>query len=190
MTQRDRHFATECAPLDLTRPELRRLLERYVDRSILVVGRDDTTRNGIEEGLRARGWSVGTCPGPGRTRCPVLEGKECALRTEADAAVVLVDAGKTWPRSSLLPQLWCAAHGSSPSVVALVGRSHPPAKVNGRGVVGTSRGARGVEEAIGLVLDPDEPPSPDLQAETSGTSFGRPANRRFVPEMDPCEGGQ
>ena len=125
--------------LDLSRPELRPIIRRYAPRSAVVVGRARPPA-ALITALGEDGWSVSTCAGPGRVRCPLLEGSGvCAARSCADVAVVFVDPRGLWPTGSLLPRLRCAADPASPAVVALEGRLDPVTPRRGRAVVGALR---------------------------------------------------
>lgn len=124
--------------LDLARPELRPILDRYAPRSALIVGRQSSSAE-LSDALTEAGWQVRACEGPGHNRCPLLEGNPCTLRESVDAAVVYIDGRATWPGSGLLPLLRCAADTASPAVVALEGRVDRPVVKDGHAVVGALR---------------------------------------------------
>lgn len=131
--------------LDLSRPELQPIMERYARPSALIVdGGDHDSR--LERALVEDGWSVQTCGGPAHSRCPLLQGKTCELRSSADAAIVNVDADATTP-SSLL-RLRCAVEGGSPAVLVLEGKLDPP-RIEGRhAVVGQLRSPKTIVETV------------------------------------------
>ncbi|HEV2757572.1 MAG TPA: hypothetical protein VG318_17545 [Actinomycetota bacterium] len=153
--------------LDLGRPELAGLLNRYVPGrprprhslvprpAALVVG--DHPASPLGAALEDEGWKVRTCAGPsGAVRCPLMRGEECALRAPVDAAIVYVDPGTHPSRGTALPLLRCAADSASPSVVALEGRLDA-ARYKGRtAVVGALRGPAAIIAAVRNVLEPEE----------------------------------
>lgn len=146
--------------LDLTRPELRQVLDRYFPHVALVV----TGRSGADRKLRAAlaedGWRVEVCSGPGRTNCPIMHGNgSCHLRREADVAVIYVDGRTTGSGSGLLPRLLCAADRSSPAVVALEGRADPISSTTGHAVVGALRDPVELVTEIRHLVSPDHAPS-------------------------------
>lgn len=150
--------------LDLGRPELRPILDRYAPCSALIVGRHDAATS-LKDALIADGWQVRECAGPGRTRCPLLEGKPvCDLRESADVAVVYVDGKKTWPGSALLPRLRCAVDAASPAVVALEGRVDPPVMTKRNAVVGALRSPATILKTVSTVVGRDPRASPDKRA--------------------------
>jgi hypothetical protein len=121
--------------LDLGRPELKPIRDRYATRNVLVVeGRSDSTL--FRDAFLAAGWRVHTCAGPGRTKCPVLSGKDCAIRESADVAVVYVDVARMAAAGATIPRVRCAADGASPGIVALEGRTSAPQSIGRQAVVG------------------------------------------------------
>lgn len=145
--------------LDLGRPELRPIRDRYApQRALIVKGQDGASR--VEDALISEGWQVANCEGPGRTRCPLLEGKPCYLRKSADVAVVYVDAKKTRPGSGVLPRLRCAVDAASPAVVVLEGRVDPPRVTERCVVVSALRGPREIVNAVGDAPGRWSPPAP------------------------------
>lgn len=150
--------------LDLGRPELALIMERYVSHpgrpqmplfrqpSALVVTRYDGQEMPVAEALETDGWSVKTCPGPGRTQCPVMRGEHCPLRESVDAAVVFVDARERGRQLGVVPRLRCAADSASPGVVALEGRLNNPRYEAGTAIVGAMRGPDVVLGAINALV--------------------------------------
>lgn len=137
--------------LDLSCPELRPILNRYFPRTALLVGRQGAVSS-LKNALISAGWQIRGCEGPGRVRCPILEGKPaCNLRQSADVAVVYVDAKETWPASGLLPRLRCAVDPASPAVVALEGRMDAPVTRKGYGIVGALRSPDTILKAVSAV---------------------------------------
>lgn len=119
-----------------------------------VVVASSTPSAALTAALGEDGWSVSTCAGPGRVRCPLLEGSGvCDARRSADVAVVFVDPRALWPRGSLLPRLRCAADPASPAVVALEGRLDPITPGPGRAIVGAVRGPSTIVRAARALTD-------------------------------------
>jgi hypothetical protein len=146
--------------LDLSRPELRSILDRFMGRTALVV-EGKAISIGLKSALLARGWRVHSCGGPARSRCPLLEGKSCYLRESADVAIVYIN-GTTSEGNSALPRLLCAADRASPAVIVLEGRLNPPTTKHGFGVVGALRDPETIMKAVTAVTDPEagEPEQP------------------------------
>jgi hypothetical protein len=147
--------------LDLGRPELRSLMERYVSEparrtpalldppTALVVGRSPGEDEPVRQALREEGWTVVTCEGPSVEGCPVMRGNACPLRASADAAVVYVSPG-----APSLPRLRCAADSASPAVVAVESSFDPPRYGTSTATVGALRGPQAVMKALHRLLDP------------------------------------
>ena len=147
--------------LDLGRPELAELMERYAPRSphspemllgpptAVVVTRWPGQEGPVKKELEADGWSVDVCDGPGRRVCPLMQGKSCPLRSRADAAVVFVS-----PKEGLgsMPRLRCAADPASPGVVALEGRLDSTRFSGTTASVGELRGPGAIASAVSALL--------------------------------------
>ncbi|MGH2826185.1 MAG: hypothetical protein ACRDKF_04360 [Actinomycetota bacterium] len=138
------------SPLDLNRPELGDVLERYVSRSALIVGRGADDASDLKAALLEDGWRIRSCTGPAHTSCPLLEGRgSCAERECADVAVVYVDANRSVAGS--LPLVRCAADPSSPAVVALEGQADEPVIDGDRALVGALRTARVLADTVAVI---------------------------------------
>lgn len=157
--------------LDLGRPELAALMDRYVSHdnrptpgllqpptALIVTHRSDEEAP-LKEALENDAWSVKTCAGPGKGDCPVMRGERCPLRGSVEAAVVFVDAKSLNGGSGSIPRLRCAADSASPGVVALERTFDPIKYGNGIASVGALRGPRAVIEAITTLLERQESPS-------------------------------
>ena len=145
--------------LDLGRPELQDVMNRYSGRrplelgsllspsAALVVG--DRDPSPLKATLEAEGWSVSTCRGPSSVgTCPVMRGRPCPVRESVDVAVVFVGAQNATTPSTSLPLLRCAADGGAPAVVALEGRLDAARYDGTRAAVGALRGPVAVVEAV------------------------------------------
>lgn len=142
----------EAPGLDLGRPELKEVLHRYVSPSVLLVGR---TRSGMEDlraEMAAHGWYVRECEGPGRTRCPLLEGRRCHVRDSVDVAVVYVHDA-TSPQGSSSPKVMCAAQGGRPAIVTVEGSLQPPRTKGRSGVVGALRPVEEIRALAGSLVE-------------------------------------
>ncbi|HZK50524.1 MAG TPA: hypothetical protein VFD47_03035, partial [Actinomycetota bacterium] len=72
------------SPLDLNRPELRRVLQRYVPRSALIVGRSVDEASDLKSALLDEGWRIRSCDGPAQVGCPLFRGgRPCSKREGA-----------------------------------------------------------------------------------------------------------
>ncbi|MQA99803.1 MAG: hypothetical protein GEU78_05860 [Actinobacteria bacterium] len=148
--------------LDLSRPELTSLIDRYVPKSpgrltsllgrptALIVERRKGEEGPLRQALEDEGWFVKTCSGPGQHDCPILRGRHCPLRESADAAIVFVE-----PRDIHLgqvPRLRCAADSSSPGVVAVERRLDPPSFGSSTATIGALRGPDGILRVVSALL--------------------------------------
>ncbi|MGI8708795.1 MAG: hypothetical protein ACR2LG_11455 [Actinomycetota bacterium] len=138
------------SPLDLSRPELRGVLNRYMSRSALIVGRSVDEAADLKAALLDDGWRIRSCSGPARVSCPLLRGREsCPKRECADVAVVYVDVTRSVTGS--LPLVRCAADPASPAVVALEGQADEPTIEGDRALVGALRTARTIADAAAAI---------------------------------------
>jgi hypothetical protein len=138
------------SPLDLNRPELRRVLQRYAPRSALIVGLSVDEASELKGALLDDGWRIRSCDGPAHVSCPLLQGREsCSKRECADVAVVYVDANRSVTGS--LPLVRCAADPSSPAVVALEGQADEPLIDGDRALVGALRSARTIADTVDAI---------------------------------------
>jgi hypothetical protein len=147
--------------LDLGRPELAQLMERYVPLSphtpeellgpptAMIVTRWPGQEDPVKTELEGDGWSVEVCDGPGRQVCPILHGESCAKRKRVDAAVVFM---APLEGTASTPRLRCAADPASPGVVAMEGRIDAPRFSGTTAVVGALRGPRAVLSAVSALL--------------------------------------
>jgi hypothetical protein len=132
--------------LDMGRPELHEVLERYIHEPeacgapiALIVEGDGAREPDVARALAADGWEIKRCSGPVGTNCPILSGRDCPVRSVADVAVVYADPRDVTEGTSLTPRLRCAGDSSSPAVLVLMGRLDPP-RIRGRNaVVGSMR---------------------------------------------------
>ncbi len=138
------------SPLDLNRPEMRGVLERYVPRSALIVGRCVDETSDLKTALLDDGWRVSSCKGPAHVSCPLLQGRgSCSDRECADVAVVYVDANHSVTGS--LPLVRCAADPSSAAIVALEGQADEPMIDCDRALVGALRTARTIADTVATI---------------------------------------
>lgn len=138
------------SPLDLNRPELSGVLERYVPRSALIVGRSMDKTSDLKMALLDDGWRIRTCNGPAHVNCPLLQERgPCSKRKCADVAVVYVDVNRSVTGS--LPLVRCAADPSSPAVVALEGQADEPMIDGDRALVGALRTARSIADTVAAI---------------------------------------
>ena len=155
-------------PLDLSRPELRAVRNRYSSATplakmavlespaALVVSSGPGDGSLVSEALESEGWFVKSCAGPGKGNCPVMRGERCSLRESVDAAVVFVDPQGPAGELGTLPRLRCAADSTSPGVVAVQGSPEPIRYLGQTACVGSLRGPDAVLEAISALLRGDE----------------------------------
>ena len=154
--------------LDLGRPELAALMDRYVSHenvstpglldppTALLVTRQAGEEVLLREALENEEWSVKTCSGPGKGDCPVMRGERCTLRESVDAAVVFIQSKPLNGGSGSIPRLRCAADSASPGVVAVEQSFEPINYGKGIAAVGALREPMAVIEAITTLLDPQE----------------------------------
>lgn len=152
------------SPLDLRRPELQGLMERYCSKAhetqatlvepqtALIVTRNPGEETRLKEALEDEGWLVKTCAGPGTGNCPIMHGARCELRTSADAALVFVDANEFSGTLGTIPRLRCAADSSSPGVVVIEGSAEPPNFLGRSATVGALRDARVILRTVKSLL--------------------------------------
>jgi hypothetical protein len=138
------------SPLDLSRPELRGVQNRYMSRSALIVGRRIDEADDLRAALLDDGWRIRSCDGPSRVGCPLLERTgSCPKRECADVAVVYVDAAGSV--SGSLPLVRCAADPSSPAVVALEGQADEPTIDGDHALVGALRTGRTIADTVDAI---------------------------------------
>jgi hypothetical protein len=155
--------------LDLGRPELAPLMDRYVSSDnrttpglldppkALIVSRQPGQEAPLLETLENDAWSVQTCAGPGGGDCPVMRGERCSLRESVDVAVVFVAPKSLHGGSGSIARLRCAADSASPGVVALEQSFDPIRYGRGIAIVGALRGPRAVLEAASELLHQRDP---------------------------------
>lgn len=155
--------------LDLGRPELAALMDRYVSHdnrstpglldppTALIVTRRPGEEAPLREALENDAWFVKTCVGPAEGDCPVMRGERCSLRESVDAAVVFVDPKQLHGGSGSIPRLRCAADSASPGVVALEQSFGPVRYGRGIATVGALRGPKAVLEAVSALLHQRDP---------------------------------
>src|SRR5688572_32661627 len=86
--------------------------------SVLVVEPPGFDVVGLSDELGSNGWSVETCAGPERIRCPLTTGGKCTLREEADIAVIFL-GGRATSSTVVTPRVRCAASGCGTAVAVL-----------------------------------------------------------------------
>lgn len=118
----------------------------------LIVDLPGASEEPLKKTLEEQGCFVKSCAGPGRTRCPILEGKPCPLRESVNVAVVYMDPELTWPGTGMLPRLRCAADSSSPGVIALQGRLDQPRYGRGKATMGALSGTKAILDTIDTVM--------------------------------------
>ena len=139
--------------LDLSRPERRELVDRYVERSALIVGGGADEAADVKKALLEDGWRIEACAGPASANCPLLKGsRSCSKRECVDVALVFVDARRSVTGS--LPLVRCAADPASPAVVILEGQADEVAIDGDRALVGALRTARSIADAAGAITGP------------------------------------
>lgn len=160
-------------PLDLSRPELQGLMERYCSRApeaqatvvdpqtALVVTRHPGEEAPLREALVDQGWMVKTCAGPGTGNCPLMHGSRCELRNSAEAAIVFVDANDFSGSLGTIPRLRCAADSSSPGVVVLEGSNEPPRFLGRSASVGAMRDVKTILNTVKSLLTTNRQPHSD-----------------------------
>jgi hypothetical protein len=150
--------------LDLGRPELKELMNRYTGSTpryqttllgppaALVVSNRPGTDAPVREALERDGWFVKSCSGPGKGNCPVMRGERCPLRESVDAAVVFVEPRRLSGGLGTIPRLRCAADSASPGVVAVESSVEATRFGRGTACVGALRGPDAVLSAISALL--------------------------------------
>ena len=120
-------------PLELERPELRSILERYVsrsrtprsarpgtDRDVVLVAFPNQLQEELAALFAACGWRVHECAGPPHVACPLTTSDApCELRATVDVAVVGV-AGDVNLSNGGVALTSCAGCPASPGVIALL----------------------------------------------------------------------
>ena len=140
------------SPLDLDRPELLGVPNRYMSRSALIVGRSLDETTDLKGALLDDGWRVVSCDGPARVSCPLLERRgPCSKRECADVVVVYVPAARSV--AGALTLVRCAADPSSPGVVALEGQADEPMIDGDRALVGALRTGRTIADTVAAIAD-------------------------------------
>lgn len=142
--------------LDLSRPELSQVMDRYRTPEAmpvrgpvaLIVERPGLPSQRIKEAFRQEGWQVEACNGPGGSPCPLMLGEPCGLREGADIALVYVDKRAPSAATNTLPRLRCASHPASPSIVAIEGSIQSPAFTDHAATVGGLRDPRTILDVV------------------------------------------
>jgi hypothetical protein len=147
--------------LDLSRPELAEVMDRYTPPAIhprgpvaLVVERPGLPDHGIKKALSDEGWTVHTCSGPSGSVCPLMVGEPCELREESDVAIVYVDKRAPSAVTNTLPRLRCASHVASPGVIAIEGSIQSPAFTDRAATVGGLRDPKTIIGVLKRVMSP------------------------------------
>ncbi len=150
--------------LDLGRPELRELMNRYSGATphantgwlgppaALIVSSHSADATPVREALEDDGWLVKSCAGPGKGDCPVMRGDRCSLRASVDVAVVFVNPNRLAGGLGTIPRLRCAGDSASPGVVAVEGSIEPTRYAGRTACVGALRGPDAVIESISALL--------------------------------------
>jgi hypothetical protein len=146
--------------LDLTRPELHELLERYETtegdsegQTILVMGRPPELTGPLVQSLHERGWSVVSCAGPSIERCPLIEGHGvCDKRRVVDGTIAFVHDRGGPPSLDLTLRLRCAGDADSPTLLAVEGKVDPPTILGATGVIGALRGPESLVHGCEVLL--------------------------------------
>ena len=140
------------SPLDLNRPELLGVHNRYMSRSALIVGRSVDEATDLKSALLDDGWRVESCGGPTRVSCPLLQRRgPCPKRDCVDVVVVYVPATRS--AAGALTLVRCAADPSSPGVVALEGQADEPMIDGDRALVGALRTGRSIADTAAAIAD-------------------------------------
>jgi hypothetical protein len=175
----DLEFPTNA--LDLGRPELAALMNRYVSNptqsmpglfnppTALIVTRRVGQDAPVRAALENNGWFVTICAGPLDRGCPVMRGERCSVRESVDAAVVYIDP-EGLRRNGMIPRLRCAADSRSPGLVALERRLDPPRYGHGVASVGALRNPDSVLVAISALLAGDTQGEGENHADHQGGS--------------------
>lgn len=115
---------------------------------ILVVGeRSEEDLEPLRRELRADGFVLETCPGPGNSACPVISGRPCPAHGEPVAAVVIRHPGD---RDALAP---CGEAFRIPELAVEEDSDREPEFVGRYGRVGLVRGPEAVTEALDRLLE-------------------------------------
>jgi hypothetical protein len=150
--------------LDLSRPELTPLMDRYAPASptqttsilspptALIVERRKGEEGPLRQALEDDGWFVKTCSGPGNQDCPIMRGQNCPLRESVDAAIVFIGARGVHRHLGEAPRLRCAADSSSPGVIAVEGGLDPPSYGKRTATVGALREPDDILGAVSALL--------------------------------------
>lgn len=124
------------------------MMNRYFRPSVLLMGRPDDQLEPVCRELRAEGFEVQTCAGPGSTFCPVLRGGRCAVREMVDAMIAFIDGRN---QTVDLPKLTCAAQGSDSVVLALEAKMSPPTVTGARAMVGAMQPPQVIADTVRMV---------------------------------------
>jgi hypothetical protein len=120
-------------PLDLERPELTSILERYVsrsktprsalpgtDRDVVIVAFPGPLQDELAAAFSACGWCVHECAGPPHVACPLTTSdKPCELRSTVDVAVVAIDGDVNLSNGGVALTS-CAGCSASTGVIVLL----------------------------------------------------------------------
>jgi hypothetical protein len=123
------------------------LLARPGPRLLVVGERADEDLELLRTELRADGFELETCPGPGSSACPVVSGRPCPAHGDPVAAVVIRHPGEA---DALAP---CGEAFRIPELAVEEDSDREPEFVGRYGRVGLERGPEAVTEALDRLLE-------------------------------------
>lgn len=123
------------------------LLARPGPRLLVVGERADEDLELLRSELRADGFELETCPGPGSSACPVVSGRPCPAHGDPVAAVVIRHPGEA---DALAP---CGEAFRIPELAVEEDSDREPEFVGRYGRVGLERGPEAVTEALDRLLE-------------------------------------
>ena len=157
-------------PLELERPELRPILDRYIsrgraphstspggDRDVALVAFPSPQQGDLAAAFAACGWRVHECAGPPAEFCSLTtSGRRCELRAAVDVAVVAI-GGDVNLSNGGVALTSCAGCPASPGVVVLLGHNADQIEVEERtAIVGTGSTPQQVVAVAEYMLPFDE----------------------------------